>query len=298
MNGFLPLADNDPSQKWECDLPISRLIHLVGGAIVEVWKKSAEKCLLFYPGSLLEPGHYILLISAFYSAGFSVAGLHLAGHGKCLKSQKFTFADLVEQGRAAEEMLRARGFHKIVVCGHSQGGSLTLAHAAASKNLYAAFAIDAFFPDAPSAINLTRFSALAKHRERVIRVISGFARVFPRLPVPLPFYLSLRRVTAAKAGDIVIGDGARRISYPLVFLDSLFSAQIPRRIHCPFWLFAAKDDALFTPEIIQETFVAIEAPAKTLVWLTAGGHMAPFNPVQAQFIAGYCTAAIRGLKAD
>lgn len=278
----------------ECDLPPSRLIPLANGAIVEFWENSAEDCLLFYPGSLLEPGQYILLISAFHKEGLSVAALHFAGHGKCLKTWDFTFATLVGQGLAAERLLREHGFARIAACGHSQGGIITLAHAAVSRELDAAFAVDAVFPDSASVFILTRFPRLA--RDGIMRILGKCARIMPRLPVPLPVYISLRRVMAAKKENIVIGAGIRRISYPLRFLESLLLYRIPRRLNCPFWLFAAKDDALFTRQIILETFSAIEAPSKALVWLADGGHMAPFHPENTQFIARYCAKRLASLR--
>ena len=98
------------------------------------------------------------------------------------------------------------------------------------------------------------------------------SRILPRLPMPVQFYLSMRRISAG-ARRTVISRRRMRLAYPLAFLDSLFRTEVPPRLHCPLCFFSARDDALFTPEITQATFARLEAPSKRLVWLPGGGHL-------------------------
>jgi len=252
--------------------------------------------MLFYPGTMLAPGHYFELLQAFAQAGFGVAGLHLAGHGACSAAfQKLTFDEWRAQGLCAENWLHEHGYGPVAVAGHSQGGILTLAHAAASNTLAAAFAISAAYPQMPEAISLTRFRKFGKHREKIMSALSWLAKKAPCLPVFLPFYLNIRRVISGRRQPVRIGNDKGRFSYPLSCLVSLFGAEIPMQSLCPLCLLSAQNDALFTQDIIIKVFNRITAPFKELVFLPDGGHMAPYNPYLAQFMARGAAAFCAGL---
>lgn len=263
--------------------------------VLEIWQNGGSGTVLFYPGTMLAPGHYSTFISALLDSGLAVAGLHLSGHGACGKKGKFVFSDLLDQGLLAEAWLLDNGFAPVAVCGHSQGGILTLAHAGASASLTAAFAISAVFPRMAEAISLTRFAPLAGRRESILAAIKRLAAVFPSLPVPLPVYLRLSQILAGKKEPLYMGREKGRVCYPLAFLASLFDAEIDSRLNCPFWLLGVDNDALFTRELTQSVFDKIDAPAKTLVRIPEGGHMAPLNPSLAQFAARHIAAACAGL---
>lgn len=53
----------------------------------------------------------------------------------------------------------------------------------------------------------------------------------------------------------------------------------------PVCLFAAPDDALFTPALTNSVFALLEAPTKKLVWLPGGGHLAAMQPKTCTFLA-------------
>lgn len=278
-------------------LPQRSSLVRVGSAapVLEIWNNGKAGAILFYPGTMLAPGHYSVLVTALLEAGLTVAGLHLSGHGECRRIRDFTFADLLAEGLAAETWLRRNGFAPVAVCGHSQGGILALAHAGMSVSLRAAFSISAVFPEMASAICLTRFSPLVAWRRQILSLIENIAKFVPRLPVPLPVYLKISQIIAAKRTPAFLGGAKGRCCYPLKFLTSLFNAHVGRRVNCPYWLFNARDDALFTASLIHEVFAMIDAESKTLVWLSGGGHMAPLNPGLAQFIARNIAAACAGL---
>lgn len=246
---------------------------------------------------MLAPGHYEALIAALWQAGFSVAGLHLSGHGKLRDKNNFTFESLLGEGLKAEAWLHANGFGPLVVVGHSQGGIMALAHATISATLLGAFSICAVLPRMESAISLTRFASLACYKEIILSLLRKAASICPGLPIPLPLYLKLSRIMAGRKYPVHMGNAEGRISYPLRYLVSLFDADISIRLLCPFWLCSAKNDALFTTGISEEVFGIIKAPAKKMLWLEEGGHMAPLNPVLAHFIARSiaCECAASGM---
>ena len=261
---------------------------------LEIWPNSGAGVMLFYPGTMLSPFQYRPMLIALRQAGFAVAALHLTGHGLNRHSTGFTFNDLLQNGLDAENWLRQSGYSKIAVCGHSQGGILSLAHATASPNIVASFPITAVLPQMREAVYLTRFAALADRRQNIESAFAALARWLPRLPLPLHAYLEPRRILAG-ARRTVTNRRKARFSYPLQFLASLFNTHLPTTMHCPVCLFSARNDALFTQAIIQATFDSLEAPAKRLVWISGGGHLAAMNPSLCRFIARTAAAFCAGL---
>lgn len=262
-------------------------------ASLEFWPKRNAGVMLFYPGTMLSPRQYRPLLTALHEAGFAVAALHLTGHGRNCHWTGFTFADLLRDGLAAEQWLRQEGFNAIAVSGHSQGGILTMAHAAASRELTAAFPITGTLPQNNDAVDLTRFSHWKNRRHEFLANINALARWLPRLPLPLLAYLSVRRITSG-ARRIVYDRKGSRLTYPLAFLASLFSANVSEEMHCPLYFFSAVNDALFTPANTQATFEMLRAPVKKLLWLPGGGHLAAMNPPLCRFIARYAAAVCAG----
>ena len=144
------------------------------------------------------------------------------------------------------------------------------------------------------AVHLTRFAPWADRRKELEAGITRLARWLPRLPLPLQTYLNTRRIFAG-ATRTVSSRRKLRFFYPLEFLASLFTAEVPARLHSPLCFFSAQNDALFTPAIIQATFDRLEAPSKRLVWLDGGGHLAAMNPRLCRFAARTAAAFCAGL---
>lgn len=261
---------------------------------LEIRPNEGAGVMLFYPGTMLSPFQYGPLLDALREAGLAVAALHLVGHGMNSHRAGFTFADLLRNGLDAEAWLREAGYKHIAVCGHSQGGILTLAHAAASDGITAAFPITGILPQMPEAIQLTRFAPWAARRKKLEAAITRMAHGLPRLPVPLQAYLDPGRIFTG-ARRMVTSRRKARLSYPLGFLASLFVADVPERLRCPLCFFSAQNDALFTPSIIQATFNRLEAPNKRLVWLDGGGHLAVMNPGICRFAARTAATFCAGL---
>lgn len=268
-------------------VPLSR-------ATLELWDNAGAGSLLFYPGTMLSPLQYRPLLQALHRSGFAVAALHLTGHGVNRHNVGFAFDDLLRDGLEAEKWLADAGRGPVAVCGHSQGGILALAHAAASPTLAAALPVSAVLPQTDAAVTLTRFAPLAAHRKKIQAIVHSVARLLPRLPLPLQSYLSARRIMAG-ARRCVTSRAHARLTYPLVFLDSLFSARVSHILRCPLCLFSARDDALFTPHLTENLFAHVLAPMKKLVWLPGGGHLAVMNPPLCRFVARHAAAFCAGL---
>ena len=261
---------------------------------LELWPNDGAGVMLFYPGTMLSPIQYRPMIVALQQSGFAVAALHFTGHGLNRHSSDFSFDDLRQNCLAAEAWLRDAGYAHIAVCGHSQGGILALAHAAASPGLTAAFPITGVLPQMREAVYLTRFAGMADRRADIERVFCKLARLLPWLPMPLQAYLDPLRIISG-ARRTVTNRRKARLTYPLSFLASLFNARLPEVLRCPLYFFSAQNDALFTPAIIQATFNSLEAPSKKLVWLPGGGHLAAMNPPLCRFAARTAAAACAGL---
>lgn len=249
---------------------------------------------------MLGPGHYHILLRALERAGFSVAAIHLKGHGMNLigrgRYTLFSFEELLEQGLTAESWLKNNRDAPLAICGHSQGAILALAHAARSSNLAAVFAIGAVLPQMSEAIELTRFRPFRKYRAALLKMLTALAHFMPFLPIPLPFYLEPLRILAGKKIPVFTGRERGRLCYPLSFLVSLFSVCIPEKIKCPCWIFSASDDALFTKDIVEATARRLDAPRLRLVLLERGGHLAPLNPDLADFMARTMAAECAGMN--
>lgn len=266
------------------------------GPILECLEHALSTAFLFYPGTMIEPGHYVLFLDSLYCAGFSVYALHLAGHGKNIKSEVRCFQHMLEQGLLAQKWILRNKSEALVVGGHSQGAICVLQHGALSDAPAAIFPICACLPQQSLAIELTRFAAFADKREQILAVLKFLAKIFPHLPVPLPLYLSGRKILVNCRRPILTGKGISRISYPLKFLYSLFSSKIPEKMLSPLWLIGSRGDALFNSRIINETYKCLSAPEKSLIFLPEGGHLAILNPWLARYCANLCACAALSLN--
>jgi len=252
---------------------------------LSIWK--AEKnapALVFYPGTMASPLVYGELLHRLRACGFNTLGIHHLSHGKSPKIKKvFTFQELLQNGKDAVTYAAERFSSRVALAGHSQGGILCLAQAGQDERLSVAFPFCFLLPDQPEAIEVTRLKRFASQRERLLNFLARAAALLPRFPVIIPMYLDLGRVFAGNYG-FSLENKLRdiRLSYPLAFVASLFSARLayltqPGNIRCPVLGMVAGDDALFTPELMRATLQRIQAPHKELIVMPGGGHMAPLS---------------------
>lgn len=265
------------------------------GPILECLFRPGATTLLFYPGSVIGPAQYEFFLNICHQTGFSVCALHLRGHGLKIRQKPVGITEMVDEGLAAQGWLLSHGHNDIVVAGHSQGGICALLHGTRSAVPAALFPVGALLPQLPQAIEATRFAPLRRKRSQILAVFNFLARKFPSMPVALPFYLSGHRLLANRLPPVLVGHGNSRISYPARFLASLFNLVLDKPLLSPLYLFSAKDDKIFTQKLVEETFSLLRAPAKKLIWLPAGGHLAIFNPWLARYYACLCACATAAL---
>ena len=253
--------------------------------VLSIWK--AEKgapSLVFYPGTMLSPLAYSELLHRLRTYGFNTLGIHHISHGKSPRVKKiFTFQDLLQNGKDAVTYALERFAGRVALAGHSQGGILCLAQAGLDERLSVVLPFCFLLPDQPGAIEVTRFKHFALHRERLLNFLGRATALLPRFPILAPMYLDLGRIFAGNYGFSM---GSKlwdiRLSYPLAFVTSLFSAKLayltqPENIRCPVLGMVAGDDALFPPELMRATLHCIQAPYKELIIMPGGGHMAPLS---------------------
>lgn len=267
-------------------------LHSAGVPIVlSVWMSDpAATTVVFYPGTMSGALYYETFLTQLAQQGFNVVGLHPLSHGKSPRLKNcFTFADILQNGKDAVAWARTHCKGPIVLAGHSQGGILALAHAAEAPDLAVAFLLCTLLPKHPRAIEVTLFKPFARWHTKLLRALCCLGKYLPRLPVMVPMYLSLFKIFHGGTGALRPSKSLRT-AYPLCFLTSLFSTSIEQATHeggisCPIELITARDDALFTPELMQCMLKTIAAPEKKHILLSGGGHMAPLVPKYALRIA-------------
>ncbi len=252
---------------------------------------------LFYPGTMASPLMYPVLLQELYRLGCNVVAIHPLSHGLSPKVKKnFTFNDILQNGHDAELWIKKNFQGPIVACGHSQGGILALAHSINNPNISATFPIGALLMHEPWAIDITHFSSLRGHEEKLLNILQKASKLLPRLPIPFFAYLAPSKILA-KAYKVYAPRKGCRATYPLCYIYSLFSADLSKAsaqgsINCPVILISPKDDELFPLNIMQQLIDCIKAPQKKLISIAGGGHLAAvskyYAPHMAAHIAGQC----------
>jgi pimeloyl-ACP methyl ester carboxylesterase len=280
-------ADYEETRIRSCGVPVA----------LSIWKTrscsgKAAPCLVFHPGTMASPPVYGELMQRLRECGFTVIGVHHLSHGKSPRIKKvFSFQDLLQNGKDAVSYALERFGGPVVLMGHSQGGILSLAQAGKDERLAAVFPHCFLLPDLPEAVEVTRFGRCIRRRELFLRRLGRLAGLLPRLPVFIPMYLELKRIFAGSR-KLLMDTSLKhvRLSYPLAYVFSLFNADLdylrrPGNIRCPVFGLVARDDALFTPELLNGALRHVRAERKELILLSGGGHMAPFSSEGAGEIA-------------
>ena len=272
-----------------------------GGALLDCWPREGAATVLFVPGTMLGPLQYRVFLRALYEQGFSVAALHLTGHGAAHHIWRFRLPDILDDVRHAVAYLQQHHRGPILLCGHSQGGIMTLALACGGSlsrgsaqavsiapldGVSAFFAVSAAFPQYDDVLRLTLLGSLQEHRRTIQEILLRLTRCFPWLPLPLFCYLSPRRLLAGH-GSIDLPLVGRRLTYPLALLTDLLALHINESTAKPFFLLGARNDALFSPEVLRLTLERLDAPFKKLHLLPSGGHMLLMQAETAREAAAY-----------
>lgn len=248
---------------------------------LSVWEGNpGSPCIVFLPGTMTHPLFYEELLDGLSRAGYNVVGVHLQGHSKSPRVDRlFVFEDLVQNGLDAVSYAIERFGDEILVLGSSQGGLLAMALAGRDERIRAVFAHNVLDPSMPESLRVTRFPRWLRSLYRVIpKAMNGAARALPRLPLPLSFYLDDHRVFgAAWTREQFYSDPLGRISYPLYFLASLFSANMgfltSGAIRCPVVVIAATGDTLFPFDYMRLVYKRIGAPRKEMLVFDLDRHL-------------------------
>ncbi len=271
---------------------------------------------LFYPGTMASPYMYSLFLEELQAVGCNVVGIHPLSHGLSPRKKiLFTFDDIVRNGQDAQAWAAHHFSGPLVVCGHSQGGIVALAHAlsdsrknsltsttnstADTPSLAACFSLGTLLPHAHDAVNVTRFKAFLRHKDSILRGIRFFSHLFPFLPIPFWLYLQPKKIFAHAYKVFAPAKGIR-LWYPLIFISSLFHKDLQHvqqhgHMHCPFFLLSAKNDALFSWPLMQKIFESIRAPQKKLIPIAGGGHLCAVSRLYAKHMAAIIAAECAGL---
>jgi pimeloyl-ACP methyl ester carboxylesterase len=239
-----------------------------------------KPCVIFIPGTMTHPLFYDEFLTLLAEAGFNVCGVHPLSHGKSPREKRlFTFSDLLQNVRDAVGYCRDKISDSVLLSGSSQGGILCLAAAAGDSRVKAAFPHNVLLPSLEGSIAITRFPPfLGRLQQPLVSLMGIAARLAPGLQLPPDFYLDFNRVSRSpelQAG--FFSDPLNLASYPLVFLHSLFSADLTGvsdgSIKCPVVVIASTGDPLFPYGYCLEVFDRIKAPHKEMLVFDEPYHL-------------------------
>ncbi|MDR1940787.1 MAG: alpha/beta hydrolase [Endomicrobium sp.] len=264
---------------------------LSGGAriVLSVWEISKpEAVIVFIPATMVHPLIYERLLCGFAERGFCVVGVHPVGHGKSPRDVKlYTLCDIAQNGRDAVSFALDKFNLPVIALGSSQGGIVAAALACADKRIAAVFAHNILLSELPDSIGITRFPKQLRHVYRLAQAaFKFFARLMPKLKLPLGFYLDRKRISRdLKLWESLESDPLCLTHYCLHFLASLFTTRFQgltdASICCPVYVIADSGDMLFTADYTQKVFERLRAPYKEMVTFNFNDHMLMYSHPQA-----------------
>ena len=248
---------------------------------LSIWRGQPDAgSFVFLPGTMVHPLFYEGFIDGLNLAGFTVVGVHPAGHGKSPRTKPVrSVATLVANARDAIGYTFERFGDPVAIMGSSQGGILTMAVAAVDRRLALAVPHNIVDWAVPGAIGITQIPRpLWPWQPQIVAAVRALARVAPGLPVPAQTYLDTSRV---------FGDTARLQawsaeplclrSYPLAYIATLFDLDLSGladgSITCPVVVVADRGDTPFDFAYTQRVFDRIVAPEKELLTFDCGRHL-------------------------
>ena len=248
---------------------------------LSIWRgKRGAPCVVFLPGTMTHPLFYEEFPDGLSQAGFNVVGVHFRGHGKSPRINRlFSFDDLVEDCLHAVSYAAERFGGKVLVLGSSQGGVLAMVLAGTDERIGVVFAHNVLDPSMPESLRVTRFPRWSQPLYHAIpRAMNAAARMLPRLPVPLGFYLDDQKVFGDEwTREQFYSDPLSLTSYPLYFLASLLSADMSLfrsgAIRCPVVVIASTGDKLFPFDYTRRVFETIVAPRKEMLVFELDRHL-------------------------
>jgi alpha-beta hydrolase superfamily lysophospholipase len=256
-----------------------------GRIALSLWEAKGDRpkgVVVFLAGTMTHPLFYSRFLSALAEGGYTVAGVHTAGHGRSPRTLKrYSFSDMEENCRDAINYVRSTYGGPIILMGSSQGGALASSVAASlpEGEIAALFAHNILMPELPSSLSVTRYPMWLSPFYRLIPVLMRFfARIVPDLRLPIGFYLNPDRIFSDPGvRKAFYNDPEGLISYPLCFLSSLFSADMSAlsdgSLKVPVTMIAVTGDPLFSFDYQKEVFGRLKAPGKRLLTIEEDVHL-------------------------
>jgi alpha-beta hydrolase superfamily lysophospholipase len=249
--------------------------------VLSVWRGTPRApIVVFFSGTMGHPLFHEEFLDGLNQAGFSVVGLHPQGHGKSPRVRRtLRWADMVRNAVDTIDWT-ARSFEgPVVVVGSSQGGILATTVASKCPGLAAVFARNTVDPRLPQTLEITSFPRWLRPIYRpLLVIIDQLARLAPRLPVPIGFYLDLDRVCRDPwTKEQFLLDPLLLRSYPLRFLADLLiadaSGMTDGSIRCPVVIMASTGDRVFPFSYMELIFDRLVAPEKELMTFQTDSHL-------------------------
>jgi alpha-beta hydrolase superfamily lysophospholipase len=249
--------------------------------VLSVWRGTPlAPTVVFFSGTMGHPLFHEEFLDGLNQAGFSVVGLHPQGHGKSPRVRRtLRWADMVCNAVDTIDWT-ARSFNgPVVVVGSSQGGILATTVASKCPGLAAVFARNTVDPRLPQTLEITSFPRWLRPVYRpLLVIIDRLARLAPRLPVPIGFYLDLDRICRDPwTKEQFLLDPLLLRSYPVRFLADLLTADASGMtdgsIRCPVVIIASTDDRVFPFSYMELIFDRLVAPEKELMTFQTDSHL-------------------------
>lgn len=237
-------------------------------------------CVVFIPGTMTHPLFYDDFLSLLAGSGYNVAGVHLLSHGKSPREKKlFTFTDMLQNVRDTVTYCLDNISKNVILMGSSQGGILSLAAAGMDSRIKAVFPHNVLIPSLKNSISVTSFPQFLKPFNGAVTALMRLAAgIAPATQIPLTFYLEMDRITKSQAiQEQFYSDPLNLTSYPLIFLASLFTADLSKlsdgSIKCPVVVITSTGDTLFSYSYCREVFEKIAAPHKEMLVFNEPFHL-------------------------
>lgn len=187
---------------------------------------------IFIPGTSTYSMCFVELLFKLGNKGYNVIGFDIRGHGRSEgKRGDYTFQEILNDTMAVIHYAAKRFNENITVFGCSQGGIAAFYLAAMEPPFVKSVLCQNVADLCGSGLErLSRYPSLTKHGTPALRAAS---KIFPRLPVPITFYLDLAKEKLTHFGDFkqfIYQDPLALRSVRLRALASLVSTPLPKPI--------------------------------------------------------------------
>ncbi|RCL64566.1 MAG: alpha/beta fold hydrolase [Bacteroidetes bacterium] len=251
----------------------------VGGVSVHlrVLRKNEDApTAVFIPGTATYAMCYAEFLHALYTAGMNVVGLDPRGHGqsKGLRGH-YTIQSIMEDAEQAIQYAKQNFFGPVHLIGSSQGGITALYLATKGVSVDSVICQNIADLTAKEANQLSRFPWLGRLGKPMLKL---FARLLPKIRIPIHAYLALYKVRVKHFGNarcFMQEDPLALEHITLGTLASLASTKLPNPLAAltlPVFVFQGDADEIFPVAYTQLLVDAIGSPIKEFKVYSKRGH--------------------------